>query len=109
MAPLSNEGTLTEDEREALQSIADRFNTALDVVGSRGAGKGRNVGTDLPFGKGEGTRNDIDVRVDGQREIETRGALSDALYNLLPGVSVSSRLLGGSYRPFFTIVPRQRR
>lgn len=81
-----NDGALTEGERQALQRIADQFGVTIDVVGSRGAGNGRNVETDLPFGKGDGTRSDIDVRIDGQVEIDTRGALSDALYNTVPGV-----------------------
>ena len=100
-----NDGTLTEAEREALQKIADLFQTTVDVVGSRGAGKGRNVDTGLPFGKGVGTRSDIDVRIDGQREIDLRGALSDALYNTIPGAAVKPRLPGGSRPPFIEIEP----
>ena len=46
-----------------------------------------------------GTRSDIDVRIDGQLEIDTRGVLSDTLYHTLPGVSVGSRLPGGSRPP----------
>ena len=103
-----NDGTLTEAEQEALQQIADLFQTTIDVVGSRGAGKGRNIDTDLPFGKGTGTRSDIDVRIDGQREIDLRGALSDALYNDVPGVSVGPRLLGGSRPPCIEIKPKKR-
>jgi len=103
-----NDGALTEGERQALQRIADQFGVTIDVVGSRGAGNGRNVETDLPFGKGDGTRSDIDVRIDGQVEIDTRGALSDALYNAVPGVSVGSRLPGGSRPPFVEIKPRGR-
>lgn len=94
-----------ETEREALQKIADLFQTTVDVVGSRGAGKGRAIDTDLPFGKGSGTRSDIDVRIDGQREIDLRGVLSDTLYNSIPGISVSSRLPGGSHSPFIEIKP----
>lgn len=82
------------------------FQTTIDVVGSRGAGKGRNIDTDLPFGKGIGTRSDIDVRIDGQREIDSQGTLSDMLYNSVPGVSVGSRLMGGSRSPFIEIKPR---
>lgn len=103
-----NDGALTDWERQALQRIASLFNTTIDVVGSRGAGNGRNIDTNLPFGKGEGTRSDIDVRVDGQVEIDTRGALSDALYNAVPGISVSSRLPGGSRPPFIVIAPKER-
>ena len=100
-----NEGTLTEAERAALQKIADLFQTIIEVVGSRGAGKGRNIETGLPFGKGVGTRSDIDVRIDGQREIDSRGALSDTLYNSVPGISVGPKLPGGSRPPFIEIKP----
>lgn len=103
-----NDGALTEAEHQALQRIADQFQTSIDVVGSRGAGNGRNIDTGLPFGKGDGTRSDIDVRVDGQVEIDRRGALSDALYNTVPGVSVGPRLPGGSRPPFIEIKPRAR-
>jgi len=57
-------GTLTAAERTQIQAISDNYNTAIDVVGSRAAGKGRNINTDLPVGKGPGTRSDIDFRVD---------------------------------------------
>ena len=100
-----NEGTLTEAERAVLQKIADLFQTIIEVVGSRGAGKGRNIETGLPFGKGVGTRSDIDVRIDGQREIDSRGALSDTLYNSVPGISVGPKLPGGSRPPFIEIKP----
>lgn len=103
-----NDGALTEAEQESLQQIADLFQTTIEVVGSRGAGKGRHIDTDFPFGKGAGTRSDIDVRIDGQRDIDSRGALSDALYNTVPGVSVGSRLFGGLRLPFIEIKPRGR-
>jgi hypothetical protein len=47
-------GTLTATESAELQSIANEFGTQLDVVGSRAAGQGRNVGTNLSVGKGPG-------------------------------------------------------
>lgn len=97
---------MTELERQELQRIADQFNTTIDVVGSRGAENGRNIDANLPFGKGDETRSDIDVRIDGQVEIDTRGALSDALYNTVPGISVGSRLFGGSRPPFIEIKPK---
>jgi len=103
-----NDGSLTETEQQALQRIAYQFQTTIDVVGSRGAGKGRSIDTDLPFGKGNGTRSDLDVRIDGQMEIDTRGALSDLLYNTVPGISVGTRLVGGSRLPFIEITPRKR-
>jgi hypothetical protein len=47
----------------------------------RAAGKGRNINTDLPIGKGEGTRSDVDVKIDGQSDIDARGAISNDLKN----------------------------
>ena len=60
----SAEGTLTAEERAEIQAIANKHRTTIDVVGSRAAGEGRNIGSDLPVGKGPGTRSDIDFRID---------------------------------------------
>ncbi|MEM6260607.1 MAG: pre-toxin TG domain-containing protein, partial [Planctomycetota bacterium] len=60
-------GTLTPTELDELQKIADKYETQIDVVGSRAAGDGRNIDNlDLPVGKAdEGlTRSDIDTRID---------------------------------------------
>jgi hypothetical protein len=101
-------GTLTPDELEELQKIADEFGTIIEVVGSRAEGRGRNIDTSLPIGKGEGTRSDIDVRIDSEIDILTGGALSDGLKNILGGglVDVRTRLPGGSRDPRIIITPR---
>jgi len=52
-------GKLTPQEAEQIQRVADNYNTEIHVVGSRAGGRGRNIDTDLPVGKGEGTRSDI--------------------------------------------------
>ena len=58
-------GTLTKSEVAEIQAIADRYNTPIDVVGSRASGLGRNINDpSLPVGKGPGTRSDIDFRFD---------------------------------------------
>ena len=44
-------GTLTAAEEAEIQAIANRYNTTIDVVGSRAAGQGRNIASDLPVGK----------------------------------------------------------
>lgn len=104
-------GTLTQAERESLQNVADEFQTDIDVVGSRGAGQGRNIETDLPVGKEAptGTRSDIDIRYDGQLEINTRGRLTDALKNIGDGklIDARPRLPGGSKPPFIKIGPKK--
>jgi RHS repeat-associated protein len=74
--------TLTAAERAELQAIADKYATTIDVVGSRAAGRGRNIDELwLPVGKGRGTRSDIDTRVD------TSHPLADDLINEINGVS----------------------
>lgn len=92
-------GRLTLPEAEAIQRIANKYNTEIHVVGSRAGGRGRNIDTDLPVGKGEGTRSDIDMRIDGQADIDNRGYLSDGLKEVggNAGSIVSSGV--GSYPP----------
>ena len=67
--PLCGPGTLGRTEQAEIESIIKDFDTTVDVVGSRGAGNGRNVDTNFPVGKdvpgGPPTRSDIDFRVDG--------------------------------------------
>jgi hypothetical protein len=102
-------GTLSPFERNALQGVANEFDTTIDVVGSRAAGRGRGVGTDLPVGKGPGTRSDIDVRIDSQLDIDTGGALSDRLKDLKPGlVDVRTQLPGGSTPPVIKVTPQKK-
>ena len=70
-------GTLTNGELAELQGISDKHGAPIDVIGSRAEGNGRNIDQpDLPAGKGEGTRSDIDTRIDGQNDIDSRGGLS---------------------------------
>jgi RHS repeat-associated protein len=73
-------GSLTPAEHAQIQAIANKFNTVIDVVGSRAAGLGRNVNTTLPRGRGPGTRSDIDFRIDSSHPNV------DALINDLKGV-----------------------
>jgi hypothetical protein len=75
-------GRLTPQEAEQIQRVADNYNTEIHVVGSRAGGRGRNIDTDLPVGKGEDTRSDIDMRIHGQDDIDSRGRLSDELINV---------------------------
>jgi hypothetical protein len=72
----SDDGTLTPGERIELQRIADKYNTRIVVGGSRAAGRGRNIYTDLPVGKDPfdapgTTRSDIDVVIDGRADLES--------------------------------------
>jgi len=56
-------GDLSEDEVRQIQEVVDDAGRPLEVVGSAARGERRNPGTDLPFGKGEGTRSDIDYAI----------------------------------------------
>lgn len=80
----SKDGTLTDEERQGLQDIADKHGTEITVDGSRGRGEGTNVGSDLPYGHGDDHQSDIDIRIDPDLEIETGGELSDDIYNRFP-------------------------
>jgi len=93
-------GSLTKLEGKELQAIADRFKTKIDVIGSRAADKGRNINDpNLPVGKGPGTRSDIDVRIDGQVDIDTGGALSDAIRGVGNGAGRVSSSTGLPSKP----------
>jgi len=87
-------GTLTPAEMAELQAIADTYQTEIHVVGSRAAGQGRNIETNLPVGKGPGTRSDIDVRISGEADIASGGRLSHDISNVSGGAgnTVSSGL-----------------
>lgn len=80
-------GTLTPAELAELQAIADRYKTEIHVIGSRAAGAGRNIETDLPVGKGPGTRSDIDVRISGEADIASGGYLSHDIANFSGGAA----------------------
>ncbi len=105
--------TLTASEAENLQAIAAKYKTEIDVVGSRAAGRGRNIDTDLPVGKDpfgapRTTRSDIDVRISGEADIASGGMLSNDISNASGGAGniVSSGLPEiASSPPFIKITP----
>lgn len=53
-------GDLTRNEMGQIQSEVNKAGRPLEVVGSAAEGNRRNVGSNLPIGKGTGTRSDID-------------------------------------------------
>lgn len=99
-AAASGLGDLTVDEVEAIQSVVDRAQRPLDVVGSAARGARRGVGTKLPVGKGPGTRSDIDYLAppygiqyfDGFQEllpsIDPAGGISPGVANPYIGPSI---------------------
>ena len=103
------EGTLTEAELAELQAIANKYDAELDVIGSRASGKGRNIDkANLPVGKGENTRSDIDVRIDGQKDIDSGGRLSNDIANASNGAGKVASSTGlPSNPPCIKIRPNQ--
>ncbi len=103
----SAQGTLTDVERKQLQQIADRFRTEIHVVGSRAAGRGRNIETSLPIGKNppDATRSDIDVIIDGQVDIDSSGALTDAIRDVGNGAGSVISARGFSSPPHIKFKP----
>ncbi|MCW3052755.1 MAG: repeat-containing protein, partial [Chthonomonadales bacterium] len=69
-------GDLTPDEIEALQQIANDHNAPIIISGSAGRGARRGIGTDLPIGKGPGTRSDLDIAIPGPMR---DGPMGDAI------------------------------
>jgi len=109
--PVPGPRTLTAGEVAELQAIADRYQTQIDVGGSRAASQGRNIeNPDLPVGKGEGTRSDIDCRIEGQRDIDSRGRLSDDIVAVSNG---AGRVMSAglpeipSHSPVIQILPNR--
>lgn len=102
-------GTLTKDELDAFSRIADKYDVQLDIVGSRAAGKGRHIHTDRPVGKSSDQRSDIDVKVDGQAVIDSRGQLADDLKNIGddPNLVQVLNKFGDSYPPVIIIKPKK--
>lgn len=90
-AEAEREGFLTKSEVAELQKISDKYRTVFYVIGSRASGTGRNIGQPhLPVGKNDlNTRSDIDVRIDGQADINSGGMLSHEISNVSNGAGTS--------------------
>jgi hypothetical protein len=87
-------GDLTAVEVEKIQSVVERAGRPLEVVGSAAKGARRGVGTDLPLGKGPGTRSDIDYLVPPASASHFSG-----LSPQLPGIDVDGFIVG-TQNPF---------
>lgn len=60
LALRSGFGDLTIGEVNQIQKVVNETGRPLEVIGSAASGTRRGVGTDLPLGKGAGTKSDID-------------------------------------------------
>jgi hypothetical protein len=100
--------SLTQAEVAEIQSIATKYGTTIDIVGSRAAGEGRNINTDFPAGKGRLTRSDIDFRIDTNHPRVNE--LIDDLRNVGGGAGSASIRHGTNHRPtvkpFIRFIPR---
>lgn len=96
-------GMLTPAESVEIQLIAKKHNTVIDVVGSRAAGKGRNVETGFTVGKDipgcPPTRSDIDFRIDTQHPF-VEDLISD-LRRVGGGAGRASTKFGTDHRPTY--------
>ncbi len=87
-------GDLTKAEAEQIQKVVDKAGRPAEVVGSAAKGTRRGVGTDLPIGKGAGTRSDIDVLVGPSSRGHFKG-----LDNQLPSIDPKSGIITGTHNP----------
>lgn len=85
---------LTFAEVRQIQSIVNQAGRPLDVVGSAATGTRRGVGTNLPIGKGPGTRSDIDY-VTGPSSLP----YFDGLQGKLPSLDPKTGIIPGCPNP----------
>ena len=88
-------GDLTAAEIRQIQRVVDQAGRPLEVVGSAARGGRRGIGTNLPVGKGAGTRSDIDFTTAGSNIGNFRG-----LEGRLPTPDPQTPILRGSTDPF---------
>ncbi len=88
-------GDLTPSEINQIQNVVEEAGRPLTVVGSAAEARRRGVGTNLPIGKGDGTRSDIDFLV-------SPSSLNyyDNLQNKLPSLDPKSGIILGLHNPF---------
>jgi RHS repeat-associated protein len=56
-------GDLTKAELKQLQKVVNEAGRPVEIVGSAAKSTRRNVGSNLPVGKGPGTKSDIDILI----------------------------------------------
>ena len=88
-------GDLQPGEVRQIQAVVDEAGRPLEVVGSAARGTRRGVGTDLPIGKGPGTRSDIDYLIPPASREHFGGSVSR-----LPGIDPKTGGIPGTHNPF---------
>lgn len=81
-------GDLTKTEMGQIQAEVNNAGRPLEVVGSAAEGTRRNVGSNLPIGKGEGTRSDIDY-------ISPPSSIQYFEQNKLPSIDPNTGIIPG--------------
>ena len=89
-AAASGLGDLTKAEVAKIQSVVNEAGRPLSVVGSAAEGARRGVGSDLPIGKGPGTKSDIDFMATPSSADHFSG-----LEGQLPGIDPQSGIIVG--------------
>ncbi len=88
-------GDLTRAEIRQIQNVVDEVGRPLDVVGSAARGQRRNPGSNLPFGKEDGMRSDIDFITHPQHLPYFSGRQSN-----LPEIDPGTGIVPGTHNPF---------
>lgn len=88
-------GDLTSGEVRQIQGVVDSAGRPLNVVGSAARATRRGIGSDLPIGKGAGTRSDIDYLVPPGNAPYFRGLEGD-----LPSIDPGSGIIVGHPNPW---------
>ena len=92
-----NTGDLTKAEIKQIQNVVNEAGRPLEVVGSAAKGTRRGVGSDLPVGKGDGTKSDIDVLIPPSSKDHFKG-LTDKLPDADVNIGTANPHIGPSIR-----------
>ncbi len=87
-------GDLTKTEIKQIQEVVNEAGRPIEIVGSAARGDRRNVGTDLPIGKGEGTRSDIDYVLQ-----PSSASYFEGFELSLPGLDPKTGIIPGAGNP----------
>ena len=85
---------MTKAEIRQIQNVVDQAGRPLEVVGLAAKGTRRGVGSNLPIGKGVGTKSDIDYIVPHSSRGYFKG-----LERTLPGADPRNPILEGIRNP----------
>ncbi|MBN8861713.1 MAG: RHS repeat-associated core domain-containing protein, partial [Sphingobacteriales bacterium] len=90
---VSGLGDLTKAEIKTIQNVVNEAERPIEVVGSAANGARRGVGSDLPIGKGAGTKSDIDY-------IAPPSSIPNFNQSKLPSIDPKTGIVPGYGNPF---------